>query len=129
MSGDSDSNRNVVVKKVKPYPIKIFLEDQTGQRLGFTALELNLKGMIIDTGEELLTAGQKFLVNFDLPSIKYRVQEYITVIKTYDQMVESKGESEHQRRRLAEIQFSSLSDLGRRKIVTFLVAIKAPGFK
>ncbi len=129
MSGDSDSNRNVVVKKVKPYPIKIFLEDQTGQRLGFTALELNLKGMIIDTGEELLTAGQKFLVNFDLPSIKYRVQEYITVVKTYDQMVESKGESEHQRRRLAEIQFSSLSDLGRRKIVSFLVAIKAPGFK
>ncbi len=129
MSGDSDSNRNVVAKGIKPYPIKIFLEDKTGQRLGFTALELNLKGMIIDTGEELLTSGQKFLVNFDLPSIKYRVQEYVTIVKTYDQMIGAKGESEHQRRRLAEIQFSSLSDLGRRKIVSFLVAIKAPGFK
>ena len=130
MSNNNDSKKDVVVKKVKPFPFGVDFEGHGGERRRFEILELNLKGLIVNTQDELISAGDQFLISFDLPALKYRVQEYVTVMKTYDQVLSGpKSDSSESTRHLAEVQFTDLSDLGRRKIITFLVAIKAPGFR
>ena len=106
MSKQNDSKQDIESKESN-YAVEVKFEGHGGEVRSFKALDLSLQGLIVDTQDDLVTTNDHFLISFDLPNTKYRVQEYVVVTKTYDEEFSGpKKEAKETFRHLAEVEFT-----------------------
>lgn len=110
---------DVKIKKVKPYPIATQFVGKTGTVQG-QIIKLVTRGFIADMQGHVLKVGDIMQISFELPVIKYAVQQNAKVMKTYDRP----NLQTHGIDRLAELQFSVISDEQQQYILKFLQMIR-----
>jgi len=110
---------DVKIKKVKPYPIPTQFVGKSGPVQG-QIIKLVTRGFIADMQGHVLKVGDIVQVAFEIPVLKFVVQQSAKVIKTYDRP----NLQTHGIDRLAELQFSVVSDEQQHQILKFLQMIR-----
>lgn len=110
---------DVKIKKVKPYPIPTQFVGKSGPVQG-QIIKLVPRGFIADMQGHVLKVGDILQIAFEIPVLKFVIQQNAKVIKTYDRA----NPQTHGIDRLAELQFSSISDEQQQKILKFLQMIR-----
>lgn len=110
----------VIVKKVKPYPIKTYMEGNA-QKLRCEIVLLTLQGFLVRLKQELLHVGDYYRAEFTIPVVGPDVVAKVRVIKTYDRA--GAGKDTRSIERFAEFHFDDLAEHEKSAINRFLVTI------
>lgn len=118
MSGSKP--QQVVVKKVKAYPIEAAL-DLNGVKRPIDVVYLSPSGFLARLKTPaMVTVGEYYHTVFELPVAHTYVNAQVRVIKTYDRSTDLKTRTVE---RMAELHFETLSEDHKKNILSFLSAI------
>lgn len=134
------AEENVIVKKVKAYPIAAKISVDATSAEG-RIVKLTEQGFLIEVQLPNCKPGDKAKIDFELPVLHHVIQETCILIKLYNQFIERQSpESLNQAAKastaggparyyqLAEFHFMSLSSANRTKILSFVrQAMGGPG--
>lgn len=134
------SNRDdVIVKKVKPFPIPGQIKSAAGATFPIHVVKLTTRGFLAEIPPSPVQPGEKFEVSFEFPVLHRQLNELVVVVKLYQSWGSShpttlnvtpkdQGSSPQAGAaspgagiiQLIEMHFMSLSPDGRKNIDTYL---------
>ncbi len=133
ISGGTDPNIKVVVKKVPAFPITAQLKID-GLVVNAKILRLNTRGLLAEIGAGNLKMGDKCDVAFEIPVLHLAMNERVVVIKQYNQwqgggsaVTPAKADQPSMPvsvGHLIEAHFVEVSVKGYEKIASFLTKLK-----
>ncbi len=132
------SKDDVVVKKVRPFPIPAQIKTASGATLPIQIVKLTTLGFLAEIAPSPLQPGEKFEVSFEFPVLHERLTETVVMVKLYQSWgatsaapaspqpnPEADGGNPSRRSsigivQLIEMHFVGLSLQGRRNIDSYL---------
>lgn len=114
---------NVIHKKIKPYPIKVTMQNSAKENETFESqiIRLTTAGFQLNLGQTRLLIGESYQVHFQIPLYDTVIKESVKVIKTYTTFKDNQiGEKIY----LAELHFLQLDPKSKMDIDRFEKAIK-----
>jgi len=78
------SNRDdVIVKKVKPFPIPGQIKSLSGATFPIHVVKLTTRGFLAEIAPSPIQPGERFEVNFEFPVLHRQLAEMVVVVKLY----------------------------------------------
>ena len=120
-SSNNDSKKKhpdeqVVVKKVRAYPIKGQLKSlSTGTSISMSIVKLTEIGFLAEVAPTAMQPGEKFDCNFEIPVMNHAIAGPVALMKLYHQGVFH----------LVEMHFMMIGEAERMRIQSFLHAIRS----
>jgi hypothetical protein len=109
----SKKSSEVVVKKVKAYPIAASLKTEASA-LPAQIMKLTSQGLLAEVGANALKPGEKLECSFEIPVIHRAMTQSVVIVKMYSRTGGS----------LIELHFLKLSAHDQKSIANFLHAIR-----
>lgn len=118
------AEKEVIVKKVKPYPIPAQFVKETHSFSG-QIQKLVMHGFLVELGSVVVKVGDIYQVSFQFPVLGDSVTAPVKVIKTYDKYQAAPGDSKAMR--LAEYHFLAPTENLKKSIKGFMKVIRQSG--